>query len=105
MPNGSVLARLRYVLALLPTAVLAVFATGDFLPVGTAGSLALASAVTAGLVLLVVVAAVQLQPTSSSLPARSRAVTLRECAKHTVFLRLRDPDARGRIRSRAPSPA
>ncbi|MGI8416383.1 MAG: DUF6412 domain-containing protein [Nakamurella sp.] len=105
MGNGSVLGRLRHVLALLPTALLAVFATGDFLPTGTAGSLALASAVTAGLVLLVVVAAVQLQPSSSSVPARSRAITLRECAKHTVFLRLRDPNARGRIRSRAPSPA
>ncbi|MCE7002710.1 DUF6412 domain-containing protein [Kibdelosporangium philippinense] len=38
-------------------------------------------------------------------PARVRAISLRERARQSVFLRLRDPDAAGRPRPRAPGAA
>jgi Family of unknown function (DUF6412) len=44
-------------------------------------------------------------PGIAALPLRRRACAFRENARRTAFLRLRDPDARGRTRSRAPSAA
>lgn len=105
MVPGSVLLRLRFVLAMLPTAAVALLAVGIALPGGAPGSLAITTALAAALAVVVAVSTENLQLGSAAGPASIRAVSLRECAKHTVFLRLRDPDARGRIRSRAPSPA
>ncbi|WP_370947355.1 DUF6412 domain-containing protein [Amycolatopsis sp. cg5] len=39
-----------------------------------------------------------------SSPVRGRATALRERSRRAAFLRLRDPDARGRRRPRAPGP-
>jgi hypothetical protein len=41
----------------------------------------------------------------TAVPARVRAISLRERARKSVFLRLRDPDASGRPRPRAPGAA
>ena len=71
------------------------------LPVaGGAGPLGLATALTTGLAAVLVVAVVV--PVRLEAPVRVRALSLRGRAKLTVFLRLRDPDAPGRTRPRAP---
>ncbi|MBO0804315.1 MAG: hypothetical protein J2P25_14725 [Nocardiopsaceae bacterium] len=41
----------------------------------------------------------------ASLPVTRRVAALREKSWRVAFLRVRDPDARGRTRPRAPSPA
>lgn len=105
MVPGSLLLRLRFVLAMLPTVAVALLAVGVVLPAGAPGSLAITAALAGALAVVVAVSAGNLQLGSAATPARIRAVRLRECAKHAIFLRLRDPAARGRTRSRAPSPA
>jgi hypothetical protein len=81
-----------------------------FLPVvfvlltfNSVGPMALATALTAGVALLLAVCVLP-APTTGA-PARTRAIALRERARRSVFLRLRDPDAAGRARPRAPSGA
>lgn len=88
--------RLRLLLALfLPALFIALPAVG-------ANPLGLATALTASLAVafLVVAVHVRLEPTAAAM--RVRTISLRECAQ--LFLRLRDPDAPGRTRPRAPSP-
>ena len=93
--NGTV--RLRAVLAVV------FFALFALLPaVGTAGTLGLASALTAGLAVAMVAAAVLVQLAPPVTPARVHTVSLKEIAWQAAFLRLRDPDAKGRTRPRAP---
>lgn len=70
------------------------------LPAAGASPLGLATALTTGLAAVLVVAVVV--PVRPAAPVLSQAVSLRGRAKRTVFLRLRDPDAPGRIRPRAP---
>jgi len=67
------------------------------LPAGWAG---LAAMAVAGLLLVVLVH----QAANLAKPAGSpaQAISLRERGRKTAFLRLRDPDAPGRTRSRAP---
>jgi hypothetical protein len=69
----------------------------------TGGLLFIASALAATLVVVLVVShahAGQLDLLTS--PVRGRAVALRERARRAAFLRLRDPNAPGRKRPRAP---
>jgi hypothetical protein len=54
-------------------------------------------------ILLVIVARVLAGATA--LPLRRRASAFRANSRRTAFLRLRDPDARGRTRPRAPTAA
>ncbi|MFI7121198.1 DUF6412 domain-containing protein [Amycolatopsis sp. NPDC049868] len=70
--------------------------------VAVANPLGLAAALTASLaaVLLALAAHFRLEPAAAAM--RVRAISLRERAQ--LFLSLRDPDARGRVRPRAPSP-
>lgn len=68
--------------------------------VGGAGPLGLATALTTGLAAALVIAVVV--PVRLEAPVRVRAISLRGRAKLSVFLRLRDPDAPGRTRPRAP---
>lgn len=72
---------------------------------GVTEPLAVAVAVTATLAILLVAASVHLAPGLAAAPARVRAIALRERARRAVFLRLRDPDAAGHVRARAPSVA
>lgn len=97
MGRFSVVMRARLVLALfLPALFIALPAVGGASPLG------LATALTAGLAAALVVGAVVLPVRLETAPTRVRAISLRERAKLTVFLRLRDPDAPGRTRPRAP---
>jgi hypothetical protein len=72
-------------------------------PTGAAGLLGLATVAVAGvlLVLLVVQARGDLADLAGS-TIRGRATGLRERSRHSAHLRLRDPDAAGRPRPRAP---
>jgi hypothetical protein len=72
-------------------------------PTGAAGLLGLAAVAVAGvlLVLLVVQARGDLADLAGS-AIRVRAIALRERSRHSAPLRLRDPDAAGRPRPRAP---
>lgn len=88
--------RPRLVLAVLVPALLAL------LP--AAGSLSPLGALTAGLAVAVVACVVLVHLVPEVAPARVRTVRLREYAWQAAFLRLRDPDARGRTRPRAPTP-
>jgi uncharacterized protein DUF6412 len=65
---------------------------------GPAGMVAVASCLAAGLVLLVALQRVAV--TTSAV--RVRAVALRQRSRRLAFLKLRDPDAPGRSRPRAP---
>jgi hypothetical protein len=68
-----------------------------------AGLFGLATVAVAGVVLVLLVSqarGVDADPVRSAI--RVRAVVLREHARHTAHLRLRDPDAAGRTRPRAP---
>lgn len=88
--------RLKLMLALfLPALVVVLPVAGGINPLG------LAAALTASLaaVLLALAAHVRLEPAAAAM--RVRAISLRERAQ--LFLSLRDPDARGRVRPRAPS--
>ncbi|GLY71464.1 DUF6412 domain-containing protein [Amycolatopsis taiwanensis] len=62
-----------------------------------AGMLVMASVLAAGLVVIV---AARIEPPTS--PVRILALALRERSRRTAFLPLRDPDAPGRSRPRAP---
>ncbi|MFC4854825.1 DUF6412 domain-containing protein [Actinophytocola glycyrrhizae] len=94
MVRVSVVMRARLVLALFLPAL--------FVALPVAGGLGgMATALTAGLAAALVVAVV-LHVRLETTPALVRTLSLRERAKQTVFLRLRDPDAPGRPRPRAP---
>ena len=86
--------------------VLALFLPALFIALPVAGGPAgLATAFTAGLAAaLFVVVALQVRLPATA-PTHVRAISLRERARLATFLRLRDPDARGRTRPRAPSAA
>jgi hypothetical protein len=87
--------RLRFALAvLLPALFASLPAAGSVNPL-TAAALAVA-----GLAAVAVVVLVQLVPGAA--PAQVRTVGLRERSRQAAFLRLRDPDAPGRPRPRAP---
>lgn len=101
MTDGGLLQRGRLLLYLLPLLVAVVPA----LPSGLDGLLALAVVVTAGLAAIAVLSGTPVRVVPPSGPARVRLVALRERARQTAFLRLRDPAAPGRSRPRAPSPA
>jgi hypothetical protein len=94
MVRDPVLVRARLVLALfLPALYIALPAA-----YGLGG---VATALTAGIAAALVVAVVPHLRLETA-PVRVRTLSLRERAKLTVFLRLRDPDAPGRTRPRAP---
>jgi hypothetical protein len=82
--------------------LLAVFLPLAFVLMGFngTGQLALATALTAGIAIIL---SICVPPAPTGAPARTRAIALRERARRSTFLRLRDPDASGRPRSRAPS--
>ncbi|WP_216211787.1 DUF6412 domain-containing protein [Amycolatopsis aidingensis] len=90
--------RIGFVLALLLPALFLALPTA-----GNAGSFALATALTAALASALVVCAGRVQPEPTTAPVQQRALSLRERARSAVYLRLRDPDAPGRTRPRAPS--
>jgi Family of unknown function (DUF6412) len=87
--------RLRFALAVLLPALFVVLPSA-----GPLGALTAGLAVAAGLTVAAVVL-VQLVPAAA--PAQIRTVRLRERSWQAAFLRLRDPDARGRTRPRAPT--
>ncbi|OXM41320.1 DUF6412 domain-containing protein [Amycolatopsis alba] len=104
--------RLKLMLALfLPELFLVLPVVGGVNPLGlvtaltasvtVANPLGLAAALTASLavVLLALSAHFRLEPAAAAM--KVRAISLRERAQ--LFLSLRDPDARGRVRPRAPS--
>jgi Family of unknown function (DUF6412) len=98
--NGrlSPVARVKVVLAIfLPALFLALPAVDS--PFGVA-----ATALSVGLAALAVVAALHVRLPATA-PVHVWGVILRDRAWLTAFLRLRDPDAAGRTRSRAPSAA
>lgn len=99
MGQVSVVMRVKLVLALfLPALFLALPGVG-----GGHGPLGLATALTAGIAAAFVVAVVLQGRSEAAVPMHVRAVSLRERARLANFIRLRDPDARGRTRPRAPS--
>ncbi|MEV4317429.1 DUF6412 domain-containing protein [Actinocrispum sp. NPDC049592] len=65
------------------------------------GQFVLVTALTAGLALVLSICL----PAPAAAPAQVRGVSLRQRARESVFLRLRDPDASGKPRPRAPSAA
>lgn len=92
-------AALRLVLALfLPALFIALPTVGGSSPLGVAGALTASLAAA----LVAVALHIRLEPTAAT--AKVRTVSLREIARSAAFLRLTDPDARGRTRPRAPSP-
>ena len=94
--RDSVLLRVRLLLALFLPALFVALPTAN----GFGG---LATVLTAGFAAALVVAVVlQVRLGVEATPTAIRTLSLRERAKLTVFLRLRDPDARGRTRPRAP---
>jgi hypothetical protein len=91
--------RVRVVLALfLPALFLALPALGGH------GAFGLATALTAGIAAAFVVAVVLSGRLETAVPMHVRAISLRERARLANFIRLRNPDAPGRTRPRAPSP-
>jgi Family of unknown function (DUF6412) len=92
--------RLRFALAVLAPVLLALLPA-----TGAAGSVNPLGALTAGLAVstvVAVVAVVLVQLVPAATPAQVRTVGLRERSRQAAFLRLRDPDAPGRPRPRAP---
>jgi hypothetical protein len=96
--RSETVVRLRFALAVLLPALFALLpAAGSAGPLGAlTAALAVATAMTA----VAVVVLVQLVPAAA--PAQVRAVRLREHSWQAAFVRLRDPDAPGRTRPRAP---
>lgn len=89
-------AQIRLVLALfLPALFIALPAVGGVDPLGVATALTASLAVA----ILAVAIHVRLEPTAAA--TQVRTLSLRERAQ--LFVSLRDPDARGRTRPRAPS--
>lgn len=66
---------------------------------------ALAVAVLAAVAAGCVAAAVRVDHAPAPVPVLRRVTALRGKSRHVAFLRVRDPDARGRPRPRAPSAA
>jgi hypothetical protein len=96
MGRDPVLLRARLLLALFLPALYIALPTAS-------GSGGIATVLTAGFAAALVVAVVlQVRLGVEASPTAVRTLSLRERAKLTVFLRLRDPDARGRTRPRAP---
>jgi hypothetical protein len=94
--RGSVVLRVRLLLALFLPALFVALPTAN----GLGG---VATALTAGFAAALVVAVVlQVRIEVETAPTAVRTLSLRERAKLTVFLPLRDPDAPGRTRPRAP---
>ncbi|TDQ00718.1 DUF6412 domain-containing protein [Labedaea rhizosphaerae] len=99
MGRDPVLLRVRLLLALFLPALFVALPTAS----GFGGLGGIATALTAGFAAALVVAVVlQVRLGVETRPSAVRTLSLRERAKLTVFLRLRDPDARGRTRPRAP---
>jgi hypothetical protein len=96
--RSEVTVRLRFALAVLLPALFVVLPGAGSL--GPLGALTAALAVAAGLTVAAVVL-VQLVPAAA--PAQAGTVRLRERSWQAAFLRLRDPDAPGRTRPRAPT--
>ncbi|WP_246127788.1 DUF6412 domain-containing protein [Amycolatopsis rhizosphaerae] len=89
---------MRFLLALalfLPTLFVALPLVGGLNPLGLATALTVSLAVA----VLAITVHIRVEPTAAVM--RVRTISLRERAQ--LFLRLRDPDAPGRTRSRAPS--
>ncbi|WP_043814296.1 DUF6412 domain-containing protein [Allokutzneria albata] len=98
MPRVPVGTRVQLLLALfLPALFVLLPAAGGHGPLG------LATALTAGIAAAFVVAAVVFGRLEPAVPMHVRAISLRERARLADFIRLRDPDAPGRTRPRAPS--
>lgn len=90
--------RLRFALAVLLPALFAVLpAAGTVNPLG-----ALTAAFAVAGLAFAVAAVVLVQLVPETAPAQVRTVGLRERSWQAAFLRLRDPDAPGRPRPRAP---
>lgn len=86
--------RLRVALAVLLPALFALLpAAGAVNPLG---------ALTAGLAVAAIAALVLVSLVPEAAPAQVRTVGLRERSWRAAFVRLRDPDAPGRTRPRAP---
>ena len=90
--------RLQPALGVLLSGLLAVLQVG-----GASGPLALATALTAGLALVLLLCAPRAHLEPAAAPARAGATSLRERARRAAFVPLRDPDAPGRARPRAPA--
>jgi hypothetical protein len=103
--SRDLVGRARTLLVLLPVLLAAFPAAVAALPADASGPLAFAAALAAGLVILVAVSDTGLRLNPAATPAWARTLSLRDRAERTVYLPLRDPDARGRTRPRAPSAA
>lgn len=92
--------RLRFVLALAVPAAL------HLLPVlGTMDTFGLTAALAGTLAVLLLAATVLAVRDVAAAPVHVRRIALLERARRAAFLRLRDPDAEGHARPRAPSAA
>jgi hypothetical protein len=89
--------RVKLVLALFLPALLLALPALD-----SQGPLGLATALTAGIAAAFAVAVVLCGRLEPAVPMHVRALSLRERARLANFIRLRDPDAPGRTRPRAP---
>ncbi len=80
---------------------------GHMSPPGQPGLVvsALAVAVLAGVLAVCLASAARLDRIAATVPLTGRAAALREKSWRAAFQRLRDPDAAGRPRPRAPSAA
>lgn len=86
--------------------MLALFLPALFVVLPAAGGsspLGLATALTAGLAAALVACALHVRLAPTATAAHVRTISLRERARLANFIRLRDPDAPGRTRPRAPS--
>lgn len=90
--------RLQLLLAVVVPAALALLPMS-----GTIDPLTLAAALAGSLAILLLACSVGAVADPADAPARIRTVSLRERARRTAFLRLRDPDSAGHARPRAPS--
>lgn len=105
MISRDLVRRARMMLVLLPVLLAALTASVAALPADASGPLAFAAALAAGLVILVAVSDTGLRLNPGTASAWARTLSLRDRAERTVYLSLRDPDARGRTRPRAPTAA
>jgi hypothetical protein len=104
MTIGGVRRRCALLLVLLPVLISTLPAIVSAMPADAVGPLALAAALAAGLV-IAVAAGTGLRLNPEAAPTWARMLSLRDRAERTPLLRLRDPDARGRTRPRAPTAA
>ncbi|TCP53625.1 hypothetical protein EV191_104192 [Tamaricihabitans halophyticus] len=96
--EGGFVFRLRFVLAVLFPAVF-VMLPGGWL----SSTVALATAVTATIAVTLLIGVTRDPVGPATGPIRTLEISLRERAKRAAFIRLRDPNAPGRARPRAPS--